>query len=173
MRALRQWCAIAAASAAVIGTTSSCGPTVDLSHGLQVSIVDTGWYDAGIVNGQNKLVPTVTFKLKNTSDQNLPSLQVNALFRRITEKDEWGDGFVTVAGSAGLAPGAETAPITIRSQRGYTGSDQSRQEMLANSHFVDAKVEILAKYASTQWKRLGEFPITRRLIEKSSEAPTK
>jgi hypothetical protein len=136
-------------------------------------VVDTGWYDAGIVNGQNKLVPSVTFKLKNVSDQTLPSLQVNALFRRVTEKDEWGDGFVTVAGSDGLAPAAETAAFTIRSQRGYTGSDQSRQEMLANSHFVDAKVEILAKYGSTQWKRLGEFPIKRALIEKSAEAPTK
>jgi hypothetical protein len=160
------------AAAVVALATSSCGPTVDLAKGLQVTIVDTGWYDAGIVNGQNKLVPSVTFQLKNVSDQTLTSVQVNALFRRVTEKDEWGDGFITVAGSSGLAPNAETAPLTIRSQRGYTGSDQSRQEMLANSHFVDAKVEILAKYGSTQWKRLGEYPITRRLIEKS-EAPTK
>jgi hypothetical protein len=168
MSALRR-CSLLVAAAFVL---PACGPTVDLTKGLQLTIVDTGWYDAGIVNGQNKLVPSVTFKLKNVSDQPLASLQVNALFRRVTEKDEWGDGFVTVAGSDGLAPGAETAPLTIRSQRGYTGSDQSRQEMLANSHFVDAKVEILAKYGSAQWKRLGEYPITRRLIEKS-EAPTK
>jgi hypothetical protein len=145
---------------------SACGPTVDLTQGLQVIIVDTGWYDAGIVNGQNKLVPSVTFKLKNTSNQTLASLQIDALFRRVTEKDEWGDGFVLAAGSSGLAPQAETAPLVIRSQRGYTGSDQSRQEMLANSHFVDAKVELLAKYGSTQWKHLGEFPIKRVLIEK-------
>ena len=49
----------------------------------------------------------------------------------------------------------ETDGLTIRSPLGYTGSDQSRQEMLANSHFVDAKVEILAKYGATQWKKLG------------------
>lgn len=164
-RALRQWSLIAAAAAG-LGTAAACGPTVDLTKGIQVTIVGTGWYDAGIVNGQNKLVPSVTFKLKNVSGQALNSLQVNALFRRVTEKDEWGDGFVTAAGSNGLAPGAETAPLTIRSQRGYTGSDQSRQEMLANSHFVDAKVEILAKYGSTQWTKLGEYPITRVLIEK-------
>jgi len=145
---------------------TACGPTVDLAQGLQITIVDTGWYDAGIVNGQNKLVPSVTFTLKNVSGQTLTSLQVNALFRRVTEKDEWGDGFVTAAGSTGLAPNADTAPLTIRSQRGYTGSDQSRQEMLANTHFVDAKVEILAKYGSTQWTRLGEFPIKRTLLEK-------
>ena len=63
--------------------------------------VSTGWFDAGIVDGQNKLVPTVTFTLKNVSDQKLRVLQVNALFRRVTENDEWGSGLVTVAGSDG------------------------------------------------------------------------
>jgi hypothetical protein len=144
----------------------ACGPTVDLTKGLDVAIVSSGWFDLGIVNGQNKLVPTVTFTLKNVSDQTLVTLQINALFRRVDENTEWGSGFLTVAGSAGLAPGAISAPITVKSQLGYTGSDQSRQEMLANTHFVDAKVELFGKYGSTQWVRLGSFPITRQLLAK-------
>ena len=126
----------------------------------------TGWYDAGIFNGQNKLVPSITFRLKNVSNQKLTMLQVNALFRRVTEKDEWGSGFLTAAGSDGLAPGAATEALTIKSQLGYTGSDQSRLEMLKNIHFVDAKVELSAKYGSTQWVRVGDFAITRQLIAK-------
>jgi hypothetical protein len=145
---------------------AACGPTVDLSKGLQVNLITTGWYDLGIVNGQNKLVPSATFTLKNVSDQKLSSLQLNALFRRVNENEEWGSGFMTVVGSEGLAPGATTAPITIRSQLGYTGSDQSRQEMLQNSHFVDAKMELFAKYGSTQWVRVGTFPISRQLLTK-------
>ncbi len=78
-------------------------------------------------------MPTVVFTLHNISDQKLVTLQVNALFRRVTENTEWGSGFLTVVGSQGLAPGATTDPITIKSQLGYTGSDQSRQEMLQNS----------------------------------------
>lgn len=146
--------------------STACGPTVDLTKGLEVHVVNSGWYDLGIVNGQNKLVPTVIFTLHNTSDQKLVTLQINALFRRVGEDTEWGSGFLTVAGSQGLAQGATTDPITIRSQLGYTGSDQSRQEMLANSHFVDAKVELFGKYASTQWVRLGSYPITRQLLPK-------
>ena len=38
--------------------------------------------------------------------------------------------------------------------------------MLRNSHFVDANVELFAKYGSAQWKRIGQFPVTRRLITK-------
>lgn len=143
-----------------------CGPTVELTKGLQVQDVSSGWFDAGIVNGKNKLVPSISLKLKNVSDQKLPMLQVNALFRRVTEKDEWGSGFLTAAGSEGLAPGAATEMLTLKSQLGYTGSDQTRLDMLKNSYFVDAKVELSAKYGSTQWVRIGDFAITRRLITK-------
>jgi hypothetical protein len=142
-----------------------CGPTVDLTKGLQVEILNTGWFDAGIVNGQNKLVPSATLTLKNLSDQKLPVLQLNALFRRVAENEEWGSGFLPAVGSEGLAPGATTPPVTIRSQLGYTGIE-SRQEMLQNSHFVDAKMELFAKYASTQWVRVGTYPIARQLLTK-------
>src|SRR5919108_6250306 len=139
---------------------AGCGPTIDLTKGLKVTVLSSGWYDAGIVNGQNKLVPSITLTLTNVSDQRLNVLQLNALFRRVSEPDEWGSAFLTVAGSEGLAPGATTSPLTIKSNLGYTGADQSRQEMLQNSHFVDAKVDLFAKYGSAQLVKVGEYPIT-------------
>ena len=160
MRALRLLISVAAASAA------ACGPNVDLTKGLQVTVINSGWYDAGIVNGQNKLVPAVSFAVKNVSSRTLVSLQINALFRRVTEQDEWGSELVIAAGSSGLAAGATTPPLMGKSPRGYTGSDQSRTEMLQNSHFVDAKVDLFAKYGSTQWTRIGSYPITRQLLPK-------
>ena len=147
-------------------SVAGCAPPVDLTRGLQVTIVNSGWFDAGIVNGQNKLVPTVIFTLKNLSDQKLVTLQINAIFRRVNENDEWGSAFMTVAGSEGLPPRANTQPLTAKSHLGYTGTEQSRQEMLQNIHFVDAKVELFAKYGSTQWARIGTYPITRRLLTK-------
>ncbi len=146
-------------------SVAGCGPTVDLKKGLQVTILDSGWFDAGIVNGQNKLVPSFTFTLKNVSDRKLVTIQVNALFRRVSENEEWGSGFKTVVGSEGLPPGSMTPPITVRSQLGYTGSE-ARQEMLQNSHFVDAKVELFGKYAATQWVLLDTYPIKRQLLLK-------
>jgi hypothetical protein len=146
--------------------SAACGPTVDLARTLKITIVDTGWFDAGIINGQNKLVPTASFTVTNGSDQKLVTLQINALFHRVNEDTEWGSAFLTAAGSAGLAPGASTGTLTARSQLGYTGSDQSRQEMLQNSHFVDATVHLFAKYANTQWVKMGVYPIQRKLITK-------
>jgi hypothetical protein len=141
---------------------AACSPPVDLTKGLQVNQVSTGWFDAGVVAGKNKLVPSISFSLKNVSDQTLHTLQVNAVFHRVNDPaTEWGNGFLTAAES--LAPGASTSPFTIRSQLGYTGTD-ARVEMLKNSQFVDAVVDLLAKYGSTQWARLGEYPISRQLI---------
>jgi hypothetical protein len=143
--------------------TSSCSAGADVATALQVVDVSTGWFDAGIVNGQNKLVPTVTFKLKNISDSRVTTLQANILFHRINSAEEWGSGFLRVAGSEGLAPSATTDAMTVKSDLGYTGTE-ARADMLKNSQFVDAKVRILAKSGSNYWQPLGEYPIERRLL---------
>ena len=147
-------------TAAVCG----CGPAVDLTKGLQVLDPTSGWVDAGIVDGQNKLVPSISFKLKNVSDQTLKALDLNAVFKRVNEQDEWdSSGLRNPGGSGGFAAAATTDLLTINSNQGYK-SPEPRLDMLKNSHFVDAKVELFAKYANTQWVRLGDYPIARQLI---------
>jgi len=159
--------ALAASAILLAFAGAACGPTVDLTKSLKITVVDTGWYDAGIVNGQNKLVPMVAFTLTNASGQKLVAVQITASFRRVNEAEkEWGSAFVSATGSKGLAPGAASETLVLRSQLGYTGSDQSRQEMLQNSHFADAFVDLSAKYSNAQWVRMGRFPIQRKLITK-------
>ena len=151
--------------AAVVAATTAltgCGSSVDVAKSVKIESVSTGWNAVGTAAGNNKVVPLASLTLKNVSDQALPSLQVNAVFHRRGDRAEWGTAFVTAAGSAGLRPGAE-AQVTVQSQLGYTGSDPS-DELLANSHFVDATVDVFAKVGSTQWARVGEFPIDRQLL---------
>jgi hypothetical protein len=155
-------CALALASV----SSFACDTAIDPATGLQLESVSTGWRSVGPVDGMNKVVPSVSFRLKNVSDRRLPSLQVNAVFRRVGEDGEWGSAFVTAAGTGGLAPGAATS-VSVKSQLGYTGTD-SRAELLRNSEFVDAKVDVYAKYGSTQWTRIGEYQIDRQLIDPAS-----
>ena len=135
---------------------------MDLAAGLKVVDVTTGWRDEGVVDGQNKLVPIARFKLQNVSDQSLNVLQVNAVFRRLNEQQELGAHFLAVTQSEGLAPGGTSKPIAVKSNFGYKGTEP-RAAMLQNSQFIDAKVEIYAKYGSLQWKRIAEYPIERQL----------
>jgi len=143
---------------------SACGKPVDLNKNLQIVDVSTGWADAGLTeDGQNKLVPFVQFKLKNASDQSLPVLQVNAMFRPLNEEKEWGSRFQGVTGSEGLSAGATTPVIMLRSDHGLTGTDP-RAVMMKSSHFVDARVQLSAKYGSVQWAKVAEYPVTRQLV---------
>ena len=130
---------------------------------LKVTNVETGWYDAGIVDGQNKLVPSVSFHLQNVTTEPIESVQVNAIFRQVTEDLAWGDRLIRGVGSDGLAGGATGGPLVVRSPRGYTGT-QSRSEMLQNKEFVDVKVDLFARHGSRTWAKIGEFPIERRLL---------
>jgi hypothetical protein len=83
----------------------------------------------------------------------------------VTEDKEWGSTFVKITGTEGLAPGATSESQTVKSQLGYTGSEP-RQQMLANAQFVDAKIQIFAKYGSIQWQKVGEYTVPRTLISK-------
>jgi hypothetical protein len=70
---------------------------------------------------------------------------------------------VTAAGSSGLAPDAATNRLVIKGGAGYTGTD-GQSDLLQNSKFVDATVDVFARYGSRQWTRVGEYRIARQII---------
>jgi hypothetical protein len=139
--------------------------TRDITKDLQIVDVRTGWYDYGVVEGgDNKLVPSISFKLKNVSDDEISGVQVNAVFRKVGDDRIIGEHFVPAIGSdTALAPGSTTSEIVLRSKVGYTGSE-SRLQMLKNSQFVDGRVTILGRHGRSNWIRLQEIPIERQLL---------
>ena len=142
----------------------SCGASEAAVAALEPIDVVTGWYDDGIVEGRkNKLVPSVTLKLRNKSDQSVRSIQINAIFRRVGEQEMWGEYFGWAIRGEPLAAGATTNQLVMRSMLGYTG-EQPRMQMLQNTNFVDAKVEIYLKQGSRVWAKLAEYPIQRQLL---------
>ena len=138
----------------------------EVEKDLRIVNVQTGWYDAGIVEGgMNKLVPSVSLALRNVSDRDIASVQLNAVFHRVGEAESWGDHFVRAIDSSGLAVDAVTEPLVLRSTLGYTGT-QARVQMLQNREFVDATVEIFGKHGRRTWTKMGEFTIGRQLLTK-------
>jgi len=143
---------------------AACGPRVDLASSAKLVDVTTGWYDAGVTDdGKNKLVPSISLRIRNESDAPLISTQLNLIFKRVIDKDEWTTAFVRGIGADGLAPRATTPLIVVRAEQGYTGV-QPRLQMLSNSQFVDFKVEVFGKQGSATWVRLGDFAIARQLL---------
>ena len=142
----------------------ACRGNADLRSAARLTDVTTGWFDAGVTeDGKNKLVPSITFRMRNDASQPLGSVQCNLLFKRVIDKEEWTTSFIRAVGPDGLAPGASTDAIVVRAQQGYTGT-QARVSMLQNKQFVDFKVEVFGKQGPSTWVKLGEYPIQRQLL---------
>jgi hypothetical protein len=141
----------------------SCSPSVDLKEALELSDVASGWYDAGIVDGRNKIVPSATFRIRKKAPAEIPRLSINALFRGKDGQESSLDSDVFVQRVE--IQGDQTAPLTLRSETGYTADPpQSRADMLQNSQFRDMRVQILVKQGSSQWVDLGWIEIQRQII---------
>ena len=148
----------------LLAVSIGCNRNIDPTTVLEAHDVITGWYDAGLVEGQmNKLVPSISLRLRNKSREPVRSIQINAIFKRVGEVEMWGEHFGWAVQRELLAPGASTPELVLRSGLGYTGVEP-RMQMLQNAEFKDAKVEIFLRQGSRVWAKLAEFPIDRQLL---------
>jgi hypothetical protein len=152
---------------ALAASAASCNRSVDIKQALEVVDVSSGWYDAGIVEGKNKIVPSVTFKLRKKPGADLSVIALNIAFRYVPApgsnvEEPWEDFFLQ---RAEFKDGNETDPLVVRLPNGYTGEPpQSRLEMLKNSQFRDVRARIFAKYSSSQWVEIGAVDVQRQLL---------
>jgi hypothetical protein len=144
-------------------TPGCTGPAVDVASTVKVGNVVTGWYDAGVVNGENKLVPSVSFTLTNSGATRINALQVLSVFRFVGETEELGSSYVVLRGDEALGPSATSKPISIHATWGFT-SPLTRAQLLADHRFQDAHVEIFAKHGANEYVKLSDMTIKRQLI---------
>ena len=140
---------------------AGCGKPVDLKQTIEVTDVTSGWFDVGVVNGKNKLVPSVSFKLRKKADVELSNIALNMVFKRQGEDGSYDDVFLQRV----AFEGPETPVITVRAENGYTADPpQTRADMLKNSFFRDVAVQIFAKQSSTQWIELQRVDVLRQVL---------
>jgi hypothetical protein len=153
--------------AAICAAAASCSRSVDVKQALEVVDASSGWYDAGIVGGKNKIVPSVSFRLKKKSDADLAGVALNVVFRHpaapgTNTEEDWDEVFIQRAEFEGAD---QTNMLTVRTEKGYTGDPpQSRLDILRNSQFRDVRARIFAKYSSSQWVEIGAVDVQRQLL---------
>ncbi len=142
----------------------ACSSPPPVADTLRIDEVVTGWFDAGVTeDGRNKIVPSISLTVTNTGPDTVGPVQLNLIFRRVGDPEEWSTALVRVVGSDGLQPGATSSSVVVRAPQGYTGT-QPRAQLLQNSLFVDAKVEVFGRIGASTWTRLGDYPIDRQLL---------
>jgi hypothetical protein len=161
----RIWLLLTLACACV--THLGCGANeADARTALQLTDVVTGWFDAGIVGGQNKLVPTIAFRVKNSASQPISYVGFQAVFRVVNDPEELGSALLKGIDSTPLAGGSTSDIFVARSQLGYT-SPAPRLDMLQHTQFKDAQVEVFFKHRSGGWVKIGDtIKVQRQLLTK-------
>lgn len=147
--------------AAAVLLLAACTDNPDLKAALQVTELQTGWFDAGIVDGKNKLVPSITFRLKNSSASDISNVSINVVFRYADNNEIHEEVFKQRL----PLENNQTERITIRSQTGHTGDPpQSRQDMLKHSMFRDIDAVILVRQSASEWIELQRARVDRQLV---------
>ncbi len=150
---------------AALALSSCLSKPLDLPKVLEITDVSTGYFDAGIVEeNKNKIVPTISLRLKNVSNETVESVQMIAKFNVIGDPEELGSApYVRAIGPEGLPPGQTGNPVVMKTNVGYT-SEAPRADMFTHSKFKDVKVELFAKYQAQNWMKMGEYQIARQLL---------
>ena len=161
-----------AAALALLVSSAGCSPPVDLKRALQVTDSAAGFFDAGIVDGKNKLVPSVSFRLKKSVDESLRPLSVNVSFKQLPlqgtavppgspGENDWDEVFLQNV----PFEGNQTALLTFKAKNGYTGDPpQSRADILKHRMFQDVRVHVFAKHSASQWVEIATFDVPRQLV---------
>lgn len=151
---------LAAALLAFVGVTS-CGPSVDL-HSLKVTDTISGYYDAGLKDGKNYLVPSVTFRLENSGPVNITGLELTVAYWCDGADGEWDSTLVQRIGNDRIDAGGKSDAVTVRAPVGYT-LEGPRADLFTNSRYKDVTAKIFGRRAGTILK-LGEIKLERQIL---------
>lgn len=147
--------------------SASCGPRVDLSA-LEITDTFTGWYDNGLKDGKNHLVPSLSFRLRNKGESPATYVQLTVSFWLKGDDGDYDAREVTGIGETPIPPGGTSEPILVRANHGYT-LEQPRAELFTHSQFRDVTARVIAK-RDGRLVRIGEVAIDRRLIPRTAQS---
>jgi len=152
---------------AIFGVTTlaliaaACG-SPDLKT-LKIVNVVSGYHDAGITPDHlNKLVPAVTFQLKNEGTQSLKYVDLAVDFWEIGADGPKDSMVVSGIGRDALDPGQTADSITVHANIGYT-SPAARVDFFSLSSFKGFTVKVFAKFGG-RTTPLGELKVEPRLL---------
>lgn len=149
--------------ASALIATMACAGSASVDEGIEILDITTGYDDGGRESGQNRLLPAISFRVRNKATRLIHSVQLNAVFRVIGDPEELGAQLVQGIDYQGLAPGKDAGPFTLRSNFGYSG-EQARVDMFQHEGFKDVQVELFAKQGGNQWVKLTERVVDRQLL---------
>ena len=155
--------AIIALSLLPVAAAAGCSKPVDLKQAIEVTDLQSGWFDVGVVDGKNKIVPSATFRLRKKGNAEIRPVALNIIFKHADgSESSFEDIYIA---RVQFNDQGTTDAVTARSKNGYTADPpQTRADMLKNSQFRDVAIQIFAKQSSAQWVELQRVVLERQIL---------
>ena len=146
-----------------LAASSACERAPDLSTTLELVPGITGYRLAGLSpDKQNRLVPSITFQLKNIGDVDLSYIDLSVAFWQASADGETDSKQIKGIGGTPLKPGALTDSVTVDSSVAYV-SPVTTGEAFTSSLYKDFVVKVFAKRHGKTTK-LGEYKVEPRVL---------
>ena len=133
----------------------------DVARSIRIVWHDSIWLDKKGKPDEAIIVPSFTFKIKNTGSRPLQHVNFNCIFVFAEGGENLTDGYVTAIKEP-LAPGETSAEIFVKGFYGYSAS--SKPAFIKNmANWKELKVKIYAKTKNSGQVLLGIFPIAKKI----------
>ena len=133
----------------------------EVAKSIQIVWHDSIWVDKKGKPDEAVIVPSFTFKIKNTGSRPLQHVNFNCIFVFEEGGENLTDGYVTAVKEP-LPPGQISGEIYVRGFFGYTAS--SKPAFIKNMvNWKNIKVKIYGKTKNSGQVLLGIFPISKKI----------
>ena len=133
----------------------------EVAKSIQIVWHDSIWVDKKGKPDEAIIVPSFTFKIKNTGSRPLQYVGFNCIFAFADSGENLTDGYVTAIKEP-LPPGQTSGEIFVKGIYGYTAS--SKPAFIKNmANWKDIKVKIYGKTKNSGQVLLGIFPIEKKI----------
>jgi hypothetical protein len=152
----------AAATAIVLAGPIVACTQHDPAQELEVLDIETYWIVDSPRDGENFIAPAIRFRLRNKGSIRLSSVQARARFPGTAAEEPWGSIQQQVSHwREPLLPG-EDRLVTVRSYGRYQAATDP-EDMLRSPGFKDPRAEVFVRIGSSNWAKLAEAPVERRI----------
>ncbi len=113
------------------------------------------------------LVPTITFRVKNTASRPMNYLNFNAIFKFRDDQENLGDNFLAAIRKDPIPPGETSQAITLKSNFGVEG--KSLAQFQDNPQWKTVICRLFIQSKGSVHVLLGEYEISREIDFKEPE----
>jgi hypothetical protein len=143
----------------------------ELEGSFELMDIETKWVEKTFQQWPPKLilVPAISFKIKNVSDEPLKYVYFNANFKFRDDVANLGDSFIEAIRGEPLMPGETSKSILMKSTQGLDGQNL---EHFKSSPFFQSKivdVKVFAKSQGSQYIPVGEWEVSKNIDFKEPE----